>query len=139
MKILLWHVHGSWTTAFVQGPHDYLLPVDAQRTADGRGRADTWEWPASAREVDVEALRHEEVDVVVLQREHEIGLVRRWLGREPGRDLLAIFLEHNTPKGDVPFTRHPMADRGYIPISHFTLFNRMFYDNGRSATSFFYN
>src|SRR2546421_735067 len=27
MKILLWHVHGSWTTAFVQGAHEYLVPV----------------------------------------------------------------------------------------------------------------
>ncbi len=135
MKIRLWHVHGSWTTAFVQGPHDYLLPVDAQRTTDGRGRADTWEWPASAREVQVEALRHEDVDVVVLQREHEIDLVRRWLGREPGRDLPAIFLEHNTPKGDVPSTRHPMADRDDIPIAHVTHFNRLFYDNGRAPTT----
>ncbi len=25
MKILIWHVHGAWTTAFVHGPHDYLL------------------------------------------------------------------------------------------------------------------
>ena len=28
----------------------------------------------------------------------------------PGRDLPAIFLEHNTPKTDVPSTRHPLAD-----------------------------
>ena len=26
MRILIWHVHGSWTTAFVAGPHDYLFP-----------------------------------------------------------------------------------------------------------------
>ncbi len=135
MKILLWHVHGSWTTAFVQGRHDYLLPVDARRSADGRGRADTWEWPASAREVPVEALRDEEIDVVVLQREHEIDLVRRWLGREPGRDLPAVFLEHNTPKGDVPNTRHPMADRDDIRVAHVTHFNRLFYDNGRAPTT----
>lgn len=27
LDILLWHVHGSWTTAFVQGPHRYLVPI----------------------------------------------------------------------------------------------------------------
>ncbi len=134
MRILLWHVHGSWTTAFVQGGHDYLLPVDAERSADGRGRADTWEWPSTAREVPVDALRDEDVDVIILQRPHEIDLVRQWLGREPGRDLPAVFLEHNTPKGDVPLTRHPMAERNDIPIVHVTHFNELFWDNGRAQT-----
>jgi len=31
MRILLWHVHGSWTTSFVQGGHDYLLPLTPGR------------------------------------------------------------------------------------------------------------
>ena len=33
MRILIWHVHGSWATSFVQGPHDYLVPVNAERNA----------------------------------------------------------------------------------------------------------
>lgn len=140
MKVLLWHVHGSWTTAFVQGGHDYLLPVTPDRGPDGRGRARTWTWPASAREVTPEQLRAEDVDVVVLQRTRELDLVREWLGREPGRDLPAVFLEHNAPglepaDGPVPHTRHPLADRDDIPIAHVTHFNRLFYDNGRAPTT----
>ena len=27
MRILLWHVHGAWTTAFVHGRHDYVVPL----------------------------------------------------------------------------------------------------------------
>ena len=41
MRVLLWHVHGSWTTSFVQGPHTYLVPVTADRGPDGLGRART--------------------------------------------------------------------------------------------------
>ncbi|MGY1822053.1 glycosyltransferase [Geodermatophilus sp. SYSU D00079] len=144
MKVLLWHVHGSWTTAFVQGTHEYLLPVVAgpggSRSPDGLGRARTWDWPASAREVTPEQLRDEDVDVVVLQRVRDLELVREWLGREPGRDLPAVFLEHNAPglepdDGPVPHTRHPLADRSDIPIAHVTHFNRLFYDNGRAPTT----
>ena len=51
MRILLWHVHGSWTTAFVQGPHTYLVPVLPERGPDGLGRAATWDWPGSVEEV----------------------------------------------------------------------------------------
>ncbi len=144
MRVLLWHVHGSWTTAFVQGRHEYLLPVvdgpGGSRSPDGLGRARTWDWPASAREVTPEQLRDEDVDVVVLQRTRDLELVREWLGREPGRDLPAVFLEHNAPglepgDGPVPHTRHPLADRDDIPIAHVTHFNRLFYDNGRAPTS----
>jgi hypothetical protein len=140
MKVLLWHVHGSWTTAFVAGTHEYLLPVIAgpgtgERSPDGLGRARTWDWPASAREVTPEDLRAEDVDVVVLQRTRDLDLVRTWLGREPGRDLPAVFLEHNAPSGAVPDTRHPLADRDDIPIAHVTHFNQLFYDNGRAPTT----
>jgi hypothetical protein len=139
MKVLIWHVHGSWTTAFVQGGHEYLLPVVAgpggDRSPDGLGRARTWAWPASAREVTPAQLREEDVDVVVLQRTRDLDLVREWLGREPGRDLPAVFLEHNAPDGSVPDTRHPLADRDDIPIAHVTHFNRLFYDNGRAPTT----
>jgi len=43
VRILVWHVHGSWTTAFVEGRHDYLIPVTPDRDSDGLGRdsADT--------------------------------------------------------------------------------------------------
>jgi hypothetical protein len=135
VKILLWHVHGSWTTAFVEGDHDYLIPVLPDRGPDGLGRARTWNWPASAREVSPEQLRDEDVDVVVLQRMRDLELVREWLGREPGRDLPAVFLEHNAPDGGVPNTRHPLADRDDIPIAHVTFFNEVFYDNGRAPTT----
>src|SRR6202012_6180425 len=51
MRILIWHLHGSWLTSFVQGPHDYLVPVTPERGPFGLGRARTWDWPASVGEV----------------------------------------------------------------------------------------
>lgn len=134
MNILMWHVHGSWTTAFVQGSHEYLLPVTPDRDADGIGRARTWEWPASAVEVPAASLRDTDIDVVVLQRPHEVELTEAWTGRVPGRDLPAVYLEHNTPSGDVPCTMHPMAERDDIPVVHVTHFNRLFWDCGRAPT-----
>ena len=51
LRVLTWHVHGSYLTSLVQGQHDYLLPVLPDRGPDGRGRARTWDWPATAVEV----------------------------------------------------------------------------------------
>ncbi len=134
MRVLVWHVHGSWTTSFVQGRHDYLVPVDAERGPDGRGRASTWDWPDTVAEVAMADLGAHDVDVVVLQRPHEAELVERWLGRRPGLDVPAIYLEHNTPGGNVPATRHPYADQQAFPIVHVTGFNRLFWDCGYART-----
>jgi len=135
MRVLLWHVHGSWTTAFVQGGHEYLIPVTPGRGPYGAGRARTWDWPASVREVTPAALRDEPVDVVLLQRPREVALAQAWLGRAPGRDVPALWVEHNTPRGDVPMTLHPLADRADIPVVHVTHFNDLMWDCGRAPTA----
>ncbi|HEX8304059.1 MAG TPA: glycosyltransferase family 1 protein [Jatrophihabitans sp.] len=135
MRILLWHVHGSWTTAFVQGSHDYVVPVLPDRGPDGVGRARTWNWPASVIELPPAALREQDFDVVLLQRPEELELVRRWLGRDPGRQLPAVYLEHNTPDEKPCTQRHLLADRTDIPLVHVTHFNKLYWDNGRAPAT----
>ena len=134
MRILIWHLHGSWLTSFVQGPHEYLVPATPHRGPFGRGRARTWDWPASVREVSPGELATEPVDVVVLQRPEELNLAVAWLGRVPGRDLPAVYVEHDAPPGPAAGTRHPMADAG-VPIVHVTHFNALYWDCGQSAVS----
>jgi hypothetical protein len=134
MRILLWHVHGSWTTAFVQGGHDYVLPVLADRGPDGRGRARTWDWPATVVERTPEQLRHEPIDVVIVQRPQEFTLAAEWTGRRPGPELPTIYLEHNAPEPHPVGTRHPIADRSDVPLVHVTHFNDLFWDNGVART-----
>ncbi len=135
MRILLWHVHGSWMTAFVQGNHDYVVPVLPDRGPDGLGRARTWTWPDSVTELAPAALREQDFDVVLLQRPHELELARQWLGREPGQELPAVYLEHNTPDESPCTQRHFLADRSDIALVHVTHFNKLFWDNGRAPST----
>ncbi|HEV2075220.1 MAG TPA: hypothetical protein VGR10_03190, partial [Thermoleophilaceae bacterium] len=136
MRVFLWHVHGAWTTAFVHGRHEYLVPVTPDRGPDGRGRALTYEWPDSAVEVTADEAAEAEIDVVVLQRPEEMnGLAERWLGgRRPGRDLPAVYVEHNAPQGRIANMRHPAADRGDLRLVHVTHFNDLFWDAGATRT-----
>jgi Glycosyl transferases group 1 len=136
VRVLLWHVHGSWTTAFVHGDHEYLVPVLRDRGPDGRGRAQTYVWPDAAVEVTPEEGAEAEVDVVVLQRPEELdGLAERWLGgRRPGRDVPAVYVEHNSPQGRIAEMRHPAADRDDLTLVHVTHFNRLFWDAGSMPT-----
>jgi Glycosyl transferases group 1 len=136
MRILAWHVHGSWMTAFVHSRHDVLVPVLPDRGPDGLGRATTYAWPARVREVtptevgDLSA--GGALDLVVLQRPHEAELFRAWTGLDAGRDVPAVYVEHNTPRGDVTGWRHHLADRRDIPIVHVTRFNAAMWDNGEA-------
>ncbi|MFN2489995.1 MAG: glycosyltransferase [Actinomycetota bacterium] len=137
MNVLLWHVHGSWTTSFVQGGHRYLIPTLPRRGPDGLGRAATWNWPDSAIEVTPAEAAEATVEAVVLQRPHELdGLAERWLGgRRPGRDVPAIYLEHNAPQGRIADMRHPAADRDDLLLVHVTHFNSLFWNAGSTATT----
>src|SRR5215213_1205712 len=136
MRILLWHVHGAWTTAFVHGDHDYVVPVLPDRGPDGVGIAQTYAWPQDrVTELAPERLRDEDFDVVVLQRPHELEhLVEDWLGRRPGRDIAAVYVEHNAPQGRIADMRHPAADRDDLVLVHVTHFNALFWDTGATPT-----
>ncbi|MBP2335278.1 hypothetical protein JOF41_001456 [Saccharothrix coeruleofusca] len=120
MRVLLWHVHGSWTNAFVRGGHEYLLPASPEGGDWGRGLAGR-NWPA-AREVPLDSLSDVDADVVVLQRPQEAERVS---------GVPAVYLEHNTPKH--PGQRHPLADWPGI-IVHVTHFNQLMWDCGTTRT-----
>ncbi|MFL6094028.1 MAG: glycosyltransferase [Blastococcus sp.] len=138
MNVLVWHVHGSWLTAFVHGPHRYLVPLvwepgSDRRSPQGLGRARTWDWPASVVEVTPEQLRDEPVDVVVLQRPMDLELLRAWTGRSAGVDVPAVYVEHDTPPAPAD-SRHLLADRTDLPLVHVTHFNRVAWDAGSAPT-----
>ena len=133
MNILLWHVHGSWTTAFVQGGHRYLVPVTPDRDADGRGRARTWSWPSTVVERTPQQLASETIDLVILQRTRDEELLETWLGPR-SRSIPKVFLEHNAPQGEVNKMRHPAADRDDLLLVHVTHTNALFWDAGTTPT-----
>lgn len=130
-NVLVWHVHGSWTQAFVAGRHRYLVPV-AECSEESIGLAGR-SWP-NAREITPAELARQDIDLVVLQRPHEAALFARWTGRRAGLDVPAVYVEHNAPRPSPTRSRHPLADRSDIPLVHVTDFNLLMWDNGRAPT-----
>lgn len=126
MRVLVWHVHGGWMDGFLRGGHEYLVPVEPGHPLPVRR--------PNVREIPPGELRDAEVDAVVLQRTGEIAEAARLLGRAPGRDVAAVFVEHNTPKRLPVTERHPLAGRDDIPVVHVTRFNRLVWDCGDAPT-----
>ncbi len=119
-------------SAFVRIPHDVYVPLLPGRGPGGRGRARTFVWPDNAIEIEERASRAMHYDAVVFQRPEELdGLSERFLGdRVAGRDLPAIYVEHDAPEGSIDGMRHPVADRPGFTLAHVTHFNALFWNGG---------
>src|SRR5829696_1809792 len=131
-SLLVWPVHGSWMESLVAGGHRYVIPVNENRDADGRGLCGR-NWPR-AQEFRSSQLRKEDIDLVVLQRPEELELTARWLGRRPGIDVPAVYVEHNAPRPHAVDSVHPIAGRDDIPLIHVTDFNRLMWNSGAAPT-----
>jgi hypothetical protein len=131
-SLLVWHVHGSWTESFVSGRHRYVVPVTDNEDAFGRGLSGrNWR---RAQEIPSWRLHDEDIDLVVLQRPRELELATRWLGRRPGIDVPAVYVEHNAPRPFAVDSVHPVAGREDIPLIHVTDFNCLMWNNGAAPT-----
>lgn len=127
-------MHGGYTDSLIGGAHDYVFPP---RGPDGRGGLSRLDGraPSSARELSWAELRDEPPDVVVLQRMSDLQDCAVRIGRRPGRELAAVWLEHNTPRARAPDAWHPVAEVPGVLIVHVTHFNALLWDCGDAATT----
>lgn len=128
LRILTWHVHGSYLHYLTQARHDFFLPVDAARGEGHGGRSASFAWGDNVHEVPVEELPTREFDVVLYQS-HRNWLHDRHALSASQRRLPALYLEHDTPQGTPTGTRHPVDDPA-VTIVHVTHFNALMWDNG---------
>jgi hypothetical protein len=131
MRILTWHIHGSYLHALARIGHEWLVPVRPGRPDrfGGAGR----DMPPNVLEIDADRVRYTRVDVVLFQHE------RNWTDDQ---DILSpsqrrgprIYLEHNAPRPHPTDSRHAVDDPGVLLV-HVTHFNRLMWDCGRTPTT----
>lgn len=129
LKILIWHIHGSYLNTLARIEHDWYLPVKPGRPEGYGGRGATFDLPDYVREIPASEVHKLDLDLVIYQTPANWDNDRMEILSEAQRELPAIYLEHNTPKPDAVNMRHPMADTG-VPVVHVTNYNRLMWDNG---------
>jgi hypothetical protein len=134
LRILVWHIHGSYLNALARIEHDWFLPTKPGKPEGYGGRGATFDWPEWVREVPAERVAELELDLVVYQTPKNLFFDGPELLGDRQAHLPAIYLEHNTPRPDAVETLHPAARLG-IPIVHVTNYNRLMWDNGTAPTS----
>ncbi len=88
LRILIWHIHGSYLNALGRIEHDWYLPTKAGRPEGYGGRGRTFDLPEWVREIPAEQVRdlvqvvfHEFVSMSIQHLMHEMG--QRVLARFP--------------------------------------------------------
>ena len=133
LKILIWHIHGSYLNALARLEHDWYLPVKPDRPEGYFGRGRTFDTPDYVRELPAERVRELDLDLIVYQTPKNYFEDQFEILSDAQRRLPKIYLEHNTPKPDGVNTRHPFEDPNGLLV-HVTHYNRLMWDNGSTPT-----
>lgn len=133
LKILIWHIHGSYLNTLSRIDHDWYLPVKPGRPEGYGGRGQTFDLPDYVCEVPAEQMRDLDLDLVIYQTPKNLNQDREEILSLDQQRLPAIYLEHNTPKPDAVNTEHPIDDPNMLLV-HVTHYNRLMWDNRRTPT-----
>jgi len=133
LRILTWHVHGSYLYYLTHVPHDFYIPVRPGRPAGYGGRAGSFPWPDNLHEVPADELRELELDCVLYQSALHYLKDGPELLSDEQLALPAIYLEHDPPREHPTDTRHPVDDSSILLV-HVTPFNALMWDSGDTPT-----
>lgn len=133
LKVLTWHVHGSYLYYLAHVPVDLYVPAKPGRPEGYGGRAGHDRWPGNLVEVPAESVRELDLDCVLFQSARNWTHDQYEILTPAQRALPRIFLEHDPPRETPTDTRHPVDDPGVLLV-HVTAFNRLMWDSGRTPT-----
>lgn len=131
LRILTWHVHGSYLYYLSHIPHDIYLPVQPGRPHGYGGRAGHFPWPDNVYEAPVDELPGMDFDCVLYQAAEHYQHDRWDLLSARQRELPAIYLEHDPPRFHPTDTKHVVDDPGMLLV-HVTPFNDLMWDSNRT-------
>lgn len=134
LRILIWHIHGSYLNALARVEHAWFLPVKPGKPEGYGGRGPTFDLPDYVREIPAERVRNLDLDLIIYQTARNYREDAPAILSPVQRRLPAIYLEHNTPKPDAVNTRHPFDDPAALLV-HVTGYNRLMWDNGVLPTA----
>ncbi len=134
LKILIWHIHGSYLNTLGRIEHDWYLPTKPDRPEGYGGRGPTFDLPEYVREVPAEEVHKLDLDLIIFQTPKNYNEDQYEILSEEQRRLPAIYLEHNTPKPHATDTRH-LIDNPAMLLVHVTHYNRLMWNNGITPTT----
>lgn len=133
LRVLTWHVHGSYLYYLAQASHEFYLPVKPGKPEGYGGRAGSFAWPANVHDVPAEAVKDLHFDVILFQSHRNYQIDQYEILSPEQQSLPRVYLEHDPPRQSPTDTPHPVDDPNMLLVQ-VTHFNDLMWDSGRTPT-----
>jgi hypothetical protein len=129
LRVLTWHVHGSYLHYLTHVPVTWLLPVRPDRGDGYGGRGPTFSWGDNVVEVPAEDVAGLDIDLVVTQHRRNWDVDRHELLGDRVAELPRVHIEHDPPPRWPNDALHPVQDPAALLV-HVTPYNALMWDSG---------
>lgn len=133
LRVLTWHIHGSYLYYLTQTPVEFYLPVKNNREEGYGGRAGSFPWGPNVHDVPAGEVKHLEFDCILFQSRKNYEHDQFEILSPEQRALPKIYLEHDPPREVPTDTRHVVDDPSVLLV-HVTHFNNLMWDNNRTPS-----
>ncbi len=133
LKVLTWHIHGSYLYYLAQTRAEFYLPVKDGFPEGYRGRQGNFPWPDNVHDVSSTEVRNLKLDCILFQSRKNYLEDQHEILSSAQLTLPRIYLEHDPPREHPTDTRH-LVDDPNVLVVHVTPFNSLMWDSGRSPT-----
>jgi glycosyltransferase involved in cell wall biosynthesis len=134
LRILTWHIHGSYLYYLTKCPCEFYLPVKDIKEEGYGGKTTNFSWGDNVYNVDADKVRDMEFDCIVFQSKKNYLEDQYNILSEEQRKLPKIYLEHDPPRQTPTDTKHIVDDPGVLLV-HVTDFNNMMWDNNSTPST----
>ncbi|KAB8315968.1 glycosyltransferase [Tolypothrix campylonemoides VB511288] len=133
LRILTWHIHGSYLHYLTQSHHHFYLPVKPERPEGYGGRLGGFPWSDNVHDVSAQEVRNLQFDCILFQSRKNYLEDQYEILSESQRRLPRIYLEHDPPREHPTDTQHIVDDPDVLLV-HVTHFNQLMWNSGRTPT-----
>jgi glycosyltransferase involved in cell wall biosynthesis len=134
LRILTWHVHGSYLYYLTQVPCEFYLPVKEGKPEGYGGRSGPFPWGDNVHDIEADQVKNLEFDCILFQSKKNYLEDQYQLLTPTQRELPKIYLEHDPPREVPTDTRH-IVDDPNVQLIHVTHFNNLMWDNSRTPSA----
>ena len=133
MRILTWHIHGSYLYYLTQVPHQFYLPIKPGKPEGYGGKLPGFPWGENVHEVDANEVQNLEFDCILFQSRRNYLQDQYDILTPEQRQLPRLFLEHDPPREHPTDTQH-VVDDPEVLLVHVTAFNQLMWDSSKTPT-----
>jgi glycosyltransferase involved in cell wall biosynthesis len=133
IRVLTWHIHGSYLYYLTQTPCIFYLPYKNNKDEGYGARTPGFPWGDNVIGIPVDHVKDLELDCILFQSKKNYLEDQYEILSAEQRTLPKLYLEHDPPREVPTDTRHIVNDPDILLV-HVTHFNNLMWNNNNTPT-----